>query len=192
MAAKCRASCARSWRRAVAEPDSPELLMDATVAEAVADVAARHDDVAFAETVLRRGVASVRDELPADAQAVYISLVLTDDAGIAVVNRDYRGIDAPTDVLSFPQHEDLMVDALPAGPEGAPLMLGDIVVSLPRAAEQAHTYGHSRARELGFLLVHGLLHLLGYDHESPDDAAVMEARQDAVLDSLGLRRDIAP
>jgi len=180
----------------VADPDSPELLpellMDTTVAEAVADVAAQHDDVAFAETVLRRGVESVRDELPADAQAVYISLVLTDDAGIAVVNRDYRGIDAPTDVLSFPQHEDLMVDALPAGPEGAPLMLGDIVVSLPRAAEQAHTYGHSRARELGFLLVHGLLHLLGYDHESPDDAAVMEARQDAVLDSLGLRRDIVP
>jgi len=192
MGARCRASCARSWRRAVADPDSPELLMDTTVAEAVADVAAQHDDVAFAETVLRRGVASVRDELPADAQAVYISLVLTDDAGIAVVNRDYRGIDAPTDVLSFPQHEDLMVDALPAGPEGAPLMLGDIVVSLPRAAEQAHTYGHSRARELGFLLVHGLLHLLGYDHESPDDAAVMEARQDAVLDSLGLRRDIVP
>ena len=192
MDVRCRASCARSWRRAVADPDSPELLMDATVAEAVADVAARHDDVAFAETVLRRGVESVRDELPADARSVYISLVLTDDAGIAVVNRDYRGIDAPTDVLSFPQHEDLMVDALPAGPEGAPLMLGDIVVSLPRAAEQAHTYGHSRARELGFLLVHGLLHLLGYDHESPDDAAVMEARQDAVLDSLGLRRDIVP
>jgi len=90
--------------------------MDATVAEAVADVAARHDDVAFAETVLRRGVESVRDELPADARSVYISLVLTDDAGIAVVNRDYRGIDAPTDVLSFPQHEDLMVDALPIGP----------------------------------------------------------------------------
>ena len=176
----------------VAESDSPELLMDATVAAAVADVAAQHDDVAFAQTVLRRGVESVRDELPADARSVYISLVLTDDAGIAGVNRDYRGIDAPTDVLSFPQHEDLMVDTLPAGPEGAPLMLGDIVVSLPRAEEQAHTYGHSRARELGFLLVHGLLHLLGYDHESPDDAAVMEARQDAVLDSLGLRRDIAP
>ncbi len=192
MDVRCRASCARSWRRAVADPDSPELLMDATVAEAVADVAARHDDVAFAETVLRRGVESVRDELPADARSVYISLVLTDDAGIAVVNRDYRGIDAPTDVLSFPQHEDLMVDALPIGPEGAPLMLGDIVVSLPRAEEQARAYGHSRARELGFLLVHGLLHLLGYDHESPDDAAVMEARQDAVLDSLGLRRDTAP
>jgi len=176
----------------VAEPDSPELLMDATVAAAVADVAARHDDVAFAETVLRHGVESVRDELPADARTVYISLVLTDDAGIAAVNRNYRGIDAPTDVLSFPQHEDLMVDALPVGPKGAPLMLGDIVVSLPRADEQARTYGHARARELGFLLVHGLLHLLGYDHESPDDATVMEARQDAVLDLLGLRRDTAP
>ena len=125
-------------------------------------------------------------------QPVMLTLMITDDATLHDMNKQYRQQDKPTDVLSFPQHEDLMVDALPAGPEGAPLMLGDIVVSLPRAEEQARAYGHSRARELGFLLAHGLLHLLGYDHESPDDAAVMEARQDAVLDSLGLRRDAAP
>ncbi len=176
----------------MADQDSPALLTDTTVEEAVADSAARHGDVAFAEAVLRRGVeaAAARGELPAGADSVYISLVLTGDAGIAAVNGEYRDIDAPTDVLSFPQHEDIMIAALPPEPGGAPLLLGDIVVSLPRAEEQARAYGHSRARELGFLLVHGLLHLLGYDHETSEDAAIMEARQAAVLDSLGLRRDL--
>ncbi len=175
----------------MADQDPPALLIDTTVEDVIADSAARHGDVAFAEAVLRRAVeaAAARGELPAGADSAYISLVLTDDTGIAAVNREYRAVDAPTDVLSFPQHEDLMIDALPAAAGGAPLMLGDIVVSLPRAEEQARAYGHSRARELGFLLVHGLLHLLGYDHETPEDAAIMEARQDAVLDSLGLRRD---
>ena len=74
-------------------------------------------------------------------------------------------------------------------PADAPLPLGDIVVSLERADAQAHEYGHARARELGFLLVHGLLHLLGYDHETPAEAATMEARQDAILHALGLHRD---
>ncbi len=171
------------------DPAPPVFLLDTTVEESVDAIARQHDDATFAERVLRRAVEFERDELPAGAATVYISLVLTDDAGIAAINRDYRGIDAPTDVLSFPQHEDLMVDTLPQAPEGAPLMLGDIIVSLPRAEEQAREFGHSRAREFGFLLVHGLLHLLGYDHEGQDDAAVMEARQDAVLDSLGLRRD---
>ncbi len=176
-----------------ADGDAPDLLLDTTVEGPVERVAARRGDVAFAERVLRRGIAAARarGELPGDASAVYISLVLTDDAGIAALNQEYRGIDAPTDVLSFPQHEDIMVNALPAGPAGAPLLLGDIVVSLPRAEAQAQEYGHSRDRELGFLLVHGLLHLLGYDHETAEDAAIMEARQDTVLDSLGLRRDSA-
>lgn len=167
-------------------PDRPpiDLLLDTTVEAAVEE-----GDETFVEQVLRRGVEALRDDLPLRARAVYLSLVLTDDAGIAAINRAYRRIDAPTDVLSFPQHEDVRAVDLQASGKGAPLMLGDIVVSVPRAEEQAREYGHTRAREFGFLLVHGLLHLLGYDHEIAGDAAAMEARQDAVLDTLGLHRD---
>ena len=144
-------------------------------------------DRSFAESVLRRGLELQRHDLPSGAATLYLSLLLTDDAGIAALNREHRGVDAPTDVLSFPQFDHLAAAAPPAA--GLPLMLGDIVVSMPRAAEQARRYGHARSREFGFLLVHGLLHLLGYDHETADDAAAMEARQEAVLQSLGLHRD---
>jgi len=169
----------------VAESDSIELVLD------VADeTAADEGDAAFAARVLRRGVQMHRVDLPPVTRRVYVSLVFTDDAGIAALNRAFRGVDAPTDVLSFPQLE--AAGAAPALPAAAPLPLGDIVVSLPRAAAQAHEYGHSRARELGFLLVHGLLHLLGYDHETPEEAAAMEARQEAVLHALGLHRDGTP
>ncbi len=150
---------------------------------------AQDDDAAFVQRVLARAVEMQRADLPPGAMRVYLSVVLTDDAGIAELNRQFRGIDAPTDVLSFPQL-DPSGPAAPL-PEGEPLPLGDVVVSLPRAEEQAREYGHSRERELGFLLVHGLLHLLGYDHETPDEAAAMEERQDAVLDALGLTRDAA-
>ena len=109
------------------------------------------------------------------------------DDGIAALNREFRGVDAPTDVLSFPQLE--AAGPVTAVPADAPLLLGDIVVSLQRAAAQAHEYGHTPARERGFVLVHGLLHLLGYDHETREEAATMQARQKAILHALGLHRD---
>lgn len=141
----------------------------------------------LAEAVLRQALHAQRDDLPAGTRSVYLSLVFTGDAGIAALNRQYRGIDAPTDVLSFPQHIDVRAASPPAA--GAPFLLGDIVISLPRASEQAQRYNHSRRRELGFLLVHGLLHLLGYDHQTADEAAAMEARQEHILHTLGLHRD---
>ncbi|GEA16481.1 endoribonuclease YbeY [Moorella sp. E308F] len=116
-----------------------------------------------------------------------VGLTLVDDAAIRDLNRTYRGIDAPTDVLSFaleetspgePAHFDPRVDRL----------LGDIVVSVPTAARQAQNYGHSLARELAFLTVHGFLHLLGYDHGTEDAAARMEARQEDILARVGLKR----
>lgn len=173
-----------SWPRS-ADEGAPLLSLDV----AVETDACAGGDAAFAERVLQRAVELHRSALPAGARHVYVSLVFVDDAGIAALNRDYRGIDAPTDVLSFSQLENAGPATLPPG---TPLLLGDIVVSLPRAAAQAQEYGHTRDRELGFLLVHGLLHLLGYDHQSPQEAAAMEARQEAVLQSLGLRRDAAP
>src|SRR5256714_645444 len=180
--ARCRASCARSWRRSVAEPDAIDLVLDVAL-ESVEE----EDNAAFAERVLQRAVQMQRVDLPLGTRRVYVSLVLTDDAGIAALNREFRGVDAPTDVLSFPQLE--AAGSVTAVPADAPLLLGDIVVSLQRVEAQAHEYGHARVRELGFLLVHGLLHLLGYDHETPDEAAAMQARQEAILHALGLHRD---
>src|SRR3989440_7690624 len=171
MGARCRASCARSWRRSVTEPDAIGLVLDVAL-ETTAEVG----DAAFAKWVLQRAVQLQRADLPPGTRRVYVSLVLTDDAGIAALNREFRMVDAPTDVLSFPQLE--VAGRVIAVPVDAPLLLGDIVVSLQRAEAQAHEYGHTRARELGFLLVHGLLHLLGYDHETPEEAATMQARQE--------------
>ncbi|MBR2783735.1 MAG: rRNA maturation RNase YbeY [Firmicutes bacterium] len=115
-----------------------------------------------------------------------LSLVFTDDAGIRELNRDHRGLDRATDVLSFPQWEAGEWALVPAG-QAVPL--GDIVISRPRAAEQAAAYGHSELRETVFLFVHGLLHLLGYDHElGPEAEAAMFARQDEIMRELELPR----
>ena len=117
-------------------------------------------------------------------QDAEISLLFTDDAGIRELNREYRGKDAATDVLSFALSEG--EDAAPA-PPGLPLYLGDIVISRQRAAEQALSYGHSQLRETVFLFVHGMLHLLGHDHElGAEQEKLMFALQDRIMESLGL------
>lgn len=105
----------------------------------------------------------------------YASIVLTDDRVIHCCNRDYRGVDRPTDVLSFPADEG---ESLLAPPDG---FLGDIMISVPRAAQQGAELGHSTERELAFLTVHGILHLLGYDHIDPKDEERMLARQRAIM-----------
>lgn len=122
-----------------------------------------------------------------------VSLSIVDDARIQALNREYRAQDRPTDVLSFPllAPDELAAPAnRPGGREGnePPLLLGDVVISLPRAQAQAEAYGHSLARELGFLAVHGTLHLLGYDHDTPEEEARMEAETEAVLGMVGLGR----
>lgn len=112
-------------------------------------------------------------------RAMEVSVTFVDDSVIQGLNRDYRGIDAPTDVLSFPQ------DDWP----GLPRILGDIVVSLERAREQAVEYGHSVEREVLYLTIHGFLHLLGYDHKGPEEQAVMREKEEKVLGELELGRD---
>lgn len=114
-----------------------------------------------------------------------LSVTLVDNQAIQALNRDYRGIDQPTDVLSFSQLEGEELSALP---EGEPVMLGDLVLSLERCAEQAADYGHSFERELGFLVAHGMLHLFGYDHQSPAEEAAMMAQTEEILGGLGLAR----
>ena len=115
---------------------------------------------------------------------VDISVTFADNAGIRAINREYREIDRPTDVLSFPQYD--FADGSEPGDEPV-VVLGDIVLSLERAAEQAAEYGHGFAREVAFLCVHSTLHLLGYDHErSAAEDADMRRRQRHVMEVLGL------
>jgi probable rRNA maturation factor len=110
-----------------------------------------------------------------------LSLVVTDDPGIQRLNLQFRGIDAPTDVLAFGAGGG---DApFVTAPEGT-RYLGDVVISLPRARDQAAEEGHPVGDELALLVVHGVLHLLGYDHATPEEEAAMWARQAAVLARL--------
>ncbi|HNC08247.1 MAG TPA: rRNA maturation RNase YbeY [Anaerolineales bacterium] len=109
-----------------------------------------------------------------------ITIVLTDDRQLHELNLDYLNVDAPTDVLSFPASE--------LDPETGSLYLGDIAISMPRAAQQAEAGGHSVEAEAQLLVVHGTLHLLGYDHSTDEEKAVMWAEQAKVLERLGLSR----
>lgn len=115
-----------------------------------------------------------------------VSVTLVDDETIHKMNKQYRQIDRPTDVLSFPMMDE-RDEGWPQYEEMLPL-LGDIVISVPRAIEQAEEYGHSLERELGFLVTHGMLHLVGYDHDNEEAESVMIHKQEGVLASVGLTR----
>ncbi|MBD2869487.1 rRNA maturation RNase YbeY [Paenibacillus arenilitoris] len=136
--------------------------------------------------------------LAAEAEGITdgeVSLTFTDDEEIHQLNRDYRGIDRPTDVLSFAMQEDGteeldIIFEVDSEDEKDPIsgMLGDIIISVETAAAQSEEYGHSLEREIGFLFVHGFLHLIGYDHQDDASEAVMTAKQEAVLQEAGLSR----
>jgi len=157
-----------------------------------------------------------RTELPFDTEAVgrlvceaaleaegcpcetQVNLVLTDNAGIRELNRECRGIDRETDVLSFPnlEFEKAGVFEIPKeaaadcfDPDTGELMLGDIMISVDKVREQAESYGHSLRREFAFLVAHSMLHLCGYDHMEPEEARVMEQKQEELLAGLGITRE---
>lgn len=117
-----------------------------------------------------------------EAEDAELSLLLTDDATVHELNRTYRGIDRTTDVLSFSQREG-------DNPDQWDNLLGDVILSVEQAQRQAEEYGHSMAREVGFLTVHGILHLLGWDHEVREDEVAMMAKTEEILSSLGLTRE---
>ncbi len=132
---------------------------------------------------------------PYEAQ---VNLVLTDDAGIKELNREARGIDRATDVLSFPNvdfekegvfdiQESQEADCF--DPDTGELILGDIMISVDKIREQAESYGHSEKREFAFLVAHSMLHLCGYDHMEEDEAREMERRQEEILTRLNITRD---
>ena len=121
-----------------------------------------------------------------------VDVLLTDDEGIHAINLEQREVDAPTDVLSFPMF-DLAPGEKPgpenADPERGLVPLGDMVISVERAAAQAAEYGHGMERELAYLTVHSVLHLLGYDHlDEGAQKAQMRAREEAILTGLGIVR----
>ena len=134
-----------------------------------------------------------QEECPYEAQ---ISLVLTDDDTIHSTNKEFRGIDRATDVLSFPMvdfpspadYSVLEEDDSCFHPESGELLLGDIMISVPRAVEQAREYGHSVKREYAFLIAHSMLHLLGYDHMEDEERLLMEEKQEQALKYLHIER----
>ncbi|ANU12892.1 Metal-dependent hydrolase YbeY, involved in rRNA and/or ribosome maturation and assembly [Planococcus halocryophilus Or1] len=117
-----------------------------------------------------------------------VSVTFVTNEMIRDINREYRGKDQPTDVISFAMEEMGEGETAIIGSQ-EPRMLGDIIISLDRTKEQAADFGHSFERELGFLAVHGFLHLLGYDHLTEEDEKKMFSRQEEILVSLGITRD---
>ncbi|MBO5487796.1 MAG: rRNA maturation RNase YbeY [Eubacterium sp.] len=127
-----------------------------------------------------------------------INVLLTDNEGIHEFNKEYRGIDRETDVLSFPNldfeepgqfviEEEREADYF--DPDTGELILGDIIISVDKVMEQAESYGHSTKREFAFLVAHSMLHLCGYDHMEEEEAKVMEGKQEEVLNELGITRE---
>lgn len=116
-----------------------------------------------------------------------VSITFVDNEKIREINREFRGKDQPTDVISFAMEEMGEGEIKVLGTD-MPTVLGDLIISIPRTIEQAGEYGHSFMRELGFLTVHGFLHLIGYDHETQEDEEKMFSRQREILDQYGLTR----
>ena len=123
------------------------------------------------------------DQEGIDSERVEISLTLVDADEIQQLNRDYRNVDKVTDVLSFPQFDDL--NDLP---EDGEIMLGDVIICRQRAEEQAEEFGHSVEREMVYLFVHSVCHLLGYDHMEDEEKAEMRAKEESVMEQINVTR----
>jgi len=151
--------------------------------------AVSNDKVADIESLLQFAADYLK--LPEETE---MSVTFMDNAAIQVINRTYRGKDAPTDVISFAMEEEgedelpIIFDEEDDFDLEMPRTLGDIMISTERAQEQAQEYGHSYDRELGFLALHGFLHINGYDHMTPEDEKEMFGLQKEILDAYGLER----
>jgi len=160
-------------------PPPPESIVEFSIEDGLD---ARWDEPRI--TALVRSIISAE---PAWAPARYaMGLHLVGDAAIRALNAEHRGRDVPTDVLSFPLIDPDGVDFVV--PPGQPTNLGDVVVSHPRAVEQAVEFGHSTDREIGYLVAHGVLHVLGYDHEDDADRRRMRQREEEALRPFGFIR----
>ena len=148
------------------------------------------DEEAVRQLIIRCAKAALeaeKVEFPA-----FVDITITDNQEIREINREYRDKDTATDVLSFPMFDFYNGEAreeLEEDPQSGCVMLGDMIISYERAVQQAADYGHSPQRECGFLTVHSVLHLLGYDHErGEEEQQLMRQREEAILSSVGLTR----
>jgi probable rRNA maturation factor len=135
-----------------------------------------------AETVIDRAIATAAEIVNADIGEAELAVMLTDDAGIRTLNNNWRGIDKPTNVLSFPA----LQPTGPSGPDDAPRMLGDIAIAYETTRKEADDEQKPFAHHLSHLAVHGFLHLIGYDHEKEDEAEIMETLEAEILAQLGI------
>lgn len=130
-----------------------------------------------AEALVQRAIGAAAQHLQPSAEAAEVAIVLTDDSGIRTLNRDWRGIDKPTNVLSFPAAQ---------APGATPRMLGDIAIAYETTRREAEDEQKPFAHHLSHLAVHGFLHLVGHDHDNDDDAERMEELERTILASLGI------
>lgn len=156
------------------------------------EVAFEFDYRALAESVITFSLD--HENFPYEAE---VNLTLVDNDAIQEINREYRHIDKPTDVLSFPMlsyetagdfskiEENLECNF---NPDTGEVLLGDIIISVAKVYEQANSYGHTVTREFAFLIVHSILHLLGYDHMTPEEAVFMENKQKDILNAMNILR----
>lgn len=135
-----------------------------------------------AEAVIHRAIATAAGMVDADIGEAELAVMLTDDAGIRTLNSNWRGVDKPTNVLSFPALQPTAA----GGPDDAPRMLGDIAIAYETARKEADDEQKPFDHHLSHLAVHGFLHLIGYDHEKDDDAEAMEALEQEILAQLGI------
>lgn len=150
------------------------------------------EQITLADVVLERvqeGLQAVArlNDLPAEAE---VDVTIVDDEEIHALNREYRNMDKPTDVLSFALDEDCEDSDEPeliGGPEEH--LLGDIIISAETALRQAEEYGHGLEREMTYLAVHGMFHLLGYDHMTDEDKAKMRAKEEEALRAINLSEE---
>lgn len=137
------------------------------------------DQVKLIETIIN--FVATRENVTEGSE---VSVTFVDNKTIQEINKDYRNKDSVTDVISFALNDD----ESDVFEEVIPNLLGDIIVSYPKTVQQAEEYGHSINRELGFLVVHGFLHLLGYDHMNEEEEKVMFKRQEELLEAYGLQK----
>ena len=140
------------------------------------------------ESLIKKVIETVlKEERVIQNLEVYVTL--TNNEQIHKVNKETRNVDRPTDVLSFPMFEREEIDSLKEHEKEEIDILGDIIVSIEKVKEQAEEYGHSFERELAYLVTHGMLHLLGYDHMIEEEKVQMRKREEEILDILKITRD---
>ena len=140
------------------------------------------------EVIIKKVVQAVLEEEKI-VHELYINITLTNNEEIHIINKQYRDVDRPTDVLSFPMYEREEIQELRKKDNiFAEEILGDIIISIPKVKEQAEEYGHSFERELAYLTTHGMLHLLGYDHMIDEEKEQMRKREEEILEKLNITR----